>query len=210
MPVTEILATALLIDAVVGDPPTVYRRVPHPVAALGHFIAWLERECNAPCRTDAEHIARGGICVIVVVAVAFTTGALVHAIFTDWTGGWLLESVIVSTLFATRSLYEHVQAVAVGLESGLAAGRRAVSHIVGRDPQALDEEAIARAAIESTAENFSDGVVAPVFWYVVGGLPGLCAYKAINTMDSMLGHRNSQFELFGKCAARLDDALDCA
>ena len=122
--------------------------------------------------------------------------------------GWLAELVLVTSLVAQRSLYRHVVAVARGLdEGGLEQGRRAVAHIVGRDPGALDEHGVARGAIESCAENFADGVIAPVFWYVLLGLPGLLAYKMVNTLDSVIGYRSPRYRAFGAVAARLDDAL---
>jgi adenosylcobinamide-phosphate synthase len=119
--------------------------------------------------------------------------------------GWLALGVMMSSLVAQRGLYDHVAAVAAGLRQGLVQGRRAVAHIVGRDPDQLDASAVARAAIESTAENFADGVVAPVLWGVLLGLPGMLAYKAINTADSMIGHRTPRYRDFGRFAARLDD-----
>ena len=119
--------------------------------------------------------------------------------------GWLLLALAMSTLIAARGLYEHVAAVAAGLEQGLEEGRNAVAHIVGRDPASLDAHGVARAAIELTAENFADGVVAPLFWGVLLGLPGMAAYKAINTLDSMIGHRSPRYLHFGRFAARLDD-----
>jgi adenosylcobinamide-phosphate synthase len=123
-------------------------------------------------------------------------------------GGWVLEAVLASTLIAYRGLYDRVRAVAEALDLGLAEARAAVAHIVGRDPLRLDAAGVARAAAESLAENFSDGVVAPLFWFALLGLPGLCAYKAVNTLDSMIGQRNPRYEMFGKAAARLDDALN--
>jgi adenosylcobinamide-phosphate synthase len=119
--------------------------------------------------------------------------------------GWLSLGLAMSTLVAARGLYDHVSAVAAGLDQGLAEGRRAVAHIVGRDPASLDAHGVARAAIESTAENFADGVMAPLFWGVLLGLPGMAAYKAINTLDSMIGHRSPRYRHFGRFAARLDD-----
>jgi adenosylcobinamide-phosphate synthase len=123
--------------------------------------------------------------------------------------GWLLLGIAMSTLVAARGLYEHVAAVATGLEHGLEEGRRSVAHIVGRDPASLDAHGVARAAIESTAENFADGVIAPLFWGVLLGLPGMAAYKAINTLDSIIGHRSPRYVHFGRFAARLDDLANC-
>jgi adenosylcobinamide-phosphate synthase len=122
--------------------------------------------------------------------------------------GWLPLALFMSTLIAARGLYDHVSAVAVGLEQGLAQGRRAVAHIVGRDPASLDVHGVARAGIESSAENFADGVVAPLFWGILFGLPGMAAYKAVNTLDSMIGHRSPRYLHFGRFAARLDDVIN--
>ena len=126
---------------------------------------------------------------------------------TSW--GWIVESLAAFALIAQRGLYLHVRDVAVALRrDGLDGGRRAVAHIVGRDPEALDAHGVCRAAIESCAENFADGVVAPVFWYLVAGLPGLAVYKAVNTLDSMIGHRSGDYRAFGAASARLDDAVN--
>jgi adenosylcobinamide-phosphate synthase len=123
--------------------------------------------------------------------------------------GTAAEALVIGILLAQRGLYEHVTAVAVALErGGLPAGREAVRHIVGRDPMRLDAPGVARAAIESLAENFSDGVVAPIFWYLLLGLPGLFAYKMTNTLDSMIGHRTARYRSFGWAAARFDDGLN--
>jgi adenosylcobinamide-phosphate synthase len=122
--------------------------------------------------------------------------------------GWVPLALAMGTLIAVRGLYDHVAAVAAGLEQGLAPGRRAVAHIVGRDPASLDAHGVARAAIESTAENFADGVVAPLFWGMLFGLPGMAAYKAINTLDSMIGHRSPRYVHFGRFAAHLDDVAN--
>ncbi len=204
-----VLLLALALDAALGDPGWLYRRLPHPAAVLGRLVAALERRLNrAPAGTAARR-AGGALALVVVAAlagaIAFTLAWGAHAI--AW--GWLVEAAIASTLIAQRGLYDHVAAVARALESGgLGAGRRAVGHIVGRDPETLDEAAVSRAAIESCAENFSDGVVAPAFWYALLGLPGLAAYKAINTADSMIGHRDAAHADFGWAAARLDDAVN--
>lgn len=208
MPLPETLAAALLIDAAIGDPAAVYRKIPHPVALMGRLIAGLEWRLNTPATSPHRRFARGLLTAAAVVALAAAAGGLAQAFCAGWSHGWLLEAVAASTLIAARSLYLHVRAVGQALDDSLASARDAVSHIVGRDPAFLDEAAVARAAVESAAENFADGVAAPVFWFALLGLPGLCAYKAINTLDSMLGYRNERFEHFGKCAARLDDAAN--
>jgi len=163
-------------------------------------------------RTGASPPARrfaGMVSLAVIVVVAAMAGALVERALLMLPLGIVLAALAASTLIAQRSLHQHVAAVATALErDGLAAGRAAVAKIVGRDPQALDEAGVARAAIESLAENFSDGIVAPVFWMAVAGLPGAAAYKAINTADSMIGHRTARHGAFGWAAARLDDLVN--
>jgi len=204
----HIVLTALLVDFLIGDPPWLYRHVPHPVVALGKLTEITERKLNT-ASNRATSIAAGCLAVALIVGVAVATAVLLRLwLFEPFEYGWLLEAIIASSLLAFRSLYDHAKAVARGLCHGLDAGRDAVRHVVGRDPQSLDEAGVSRAAIESVAENFSDAVVVPVFWYVLGGLPGLFAYKAINTLDSMLGHRTERYRYFGKTAARLDDAVN--
>ena len=154
---------------------------------------------------------RGGALTLLVTLAAACAGALVHALATAMPtalAGGFVEAVAASVFIAYRGLHDHVGAVARGIDAGIEEARAAVAHVVGRDPASLDRPAVARAAIESTAENFADGVVAPLFWYVLLGLPGLFAYKAINTLDSMIGHRDSRYLQFGRIAARVDDAAN--
>lgn len=202
-----ILLLAQAFDALVGDPEVLWRRVPHPVTLAGRLIGWLDRSGNdeqdPPSLRRNNGIAAVGMLLIAASAVGGVIGEVVDALGLI---GTLLEAAVVGVLLAQRSLYDHVLAVADGfLSGGLPGARRAVAAIVGRDPEALDEAGVCRAAIESAAENFSDGVVAPAFWYLVGGLPGLLAYKALNTADSMIGHRSERHRHFGWAAARLDD-----
>ena len=194
------LALALVLDAVFGEPDWLWRRMPHPAVLFGRGIERLERLLNA----GANRRAKGAVAILVLVVVV-------------WLAGWLLSQGIfrgvfevlgAAVLLAQRGLTDHVGAVADGLRVSLAEGRGAVARIVGRDPETLDQAGVARAAIESAAENFSDGVVAPVFWFLVGGLPGIAVYKAVNTADSMIGHRSARFAEFGWAAARLDDLLN--
>ena len=204
----NLLAIAVIafgIDFFVGDPPWLYRRLPHPVALLGGLIGWLEAALNRPDRSEAARRQRGLVVTISVVALAFAVGWGLSALVRGFHGGWLVEAMLASTLLAYKGLHDAVRSVAEGVEESLAAGRQAVSHIVGRDPQSLDNAGVARAAIETAAENLSDGVVAPLFWYLMLGLPGLAAYKAVNTLDSMIGHLTPRHEAFGAFAARLDD-----
>jgi adenosylcobinamide-phosphate synthase len=151
----------------------------------------------------------GALTTGVIVLLALVPAATMQMLLSDGAIGWLVGGVLAWPLIALRSMHDHVAAVARPLERGdLDGARRAVAMIVGRDPATLDTAGVARASIESLAENTSDGIIAPVFWGVVGGLPGIAAYKAINTLDSMIGHRNERFEAFGRVAARLDDVVN--
>ena len=169
----------------------------------------LDGALNRAHQSAGLRRAAGVLTLVIIVAIpAGIAWFIERALVSDWAGNLVL-AVLTSTLLASRSLYVHVRDVAGALETGsIIAARSAVSRIVGRDPQVLDEHGVARAAIESLAENASDGVVAPAFWFLVLGLPGLAAYKAINTADSMIGHRNPRHEAFGWAAARFDDLLN--
>ena len=204
----HVVLAALLIDAATGDPPWLYRRVPHPVAVFGKLVELAERVLYAPS-PPWRGVLGGVVTVVAVVGAGIAAAwAIDRFLIERWTHGWVLEAMIASTLLAWRGLHDHAAAVAGGLERSLDAGREAVSHVVGRDPTSLDESGVARGAIESIAENFSDGVVAPLFWYALAGLPGLFAYKAVNTLDSMIGHRTERYLHFGATAARLDDLVN--
>lgn len=194
------LPLALVLDAVLGEVPWQHLRLPHPVIWIGSLISQLETWLNH----GAARKAKGILALILVLAICLILPILIWQI----PGGWLLEILGGAFFLAHRSLVDHVQAVADGLRKSLAQGRSAVAMIVGRDPERLDEAGVSRAAIESAAENFSDGVVAPAFWFAVGGLPGIVAYKVVNTADSMIGHRTERYEDFGWPAARLDDLLN--
>ena len=203
-----ILLLALASDAAIGDPAMVYRLIPHPVTVMGRLIGLLERQFNRANWSDWTRLTLGLLTTLVVGACSWLLGWIVAWGHQHFPAGWLIEAVLASTLIAFRSLDRHVGAVVHGLNQGLEAGRSEVAHIVGRDPESLDAPGIARAAIESLAENFSDGVVAPVLWYAVFGLPGLAAYKAINTLDSMIGHNDARYAIFGRTSARLDDVVN--
>jgi adenosylcobinamide-phosphate synthase len=203
-----LLAAALAIDFVVGDPAALWRRVPHPVAIIGWVIGGSDTVLNRSSLPFWLRRALGIVVVLFIVAAAVTGGIYLERWLAGLRWGWVAGLIIATVLLAARSLYDHVAAVAAALDEGIDAARVAVARIVGRDPASLDEPRIARAAIESLAENFSDGVVAPAFWFAVLGLPGLLAYKAINTADSMIGHLDARHEAFGWAAARLDDLLN--
>ncbi len=205
-----ILSLALLLDRVVGDPPQLWQRMPHPVVLFGKAISWGEKRWNNR-NLAASVLRRNGMWLTVgLVAVCVVLGLVLEFVLPfAGTAGAVAEILIVTVLLAQKSLADHVQAVALALrEGGLEGGRRAVSMIVGRNPEHLDEGGISRAAIESLAENASDGIVAPAFWFLVGGLPGLFAYKMINTADSMIGHLNDRYRDFGRFAAKLDDVAN--
>ena len=204
-----ILLLALVIDGLVGDPPRLWRMVPHPVMLIGNAVAYLEQRLNRPNRSNWDRRLRGALTAAALTLAAVVLGVGITHLRRLWVGGWIIEVTLVWSLLAQRSLYLHVRAVALGLQrDGLAGGRREVAKIVGRDPESLDAHGVARAAIESCAENFADGVVAPVFWYLLFGAPGLLAYKTVNTLDSMIGHLNDRYREFGMVAARLDDAMN--
>jgi adenosylcobinamide-phosphate synthase len=204
-----LLLGGLTIDALFGDMPAIFGYVPHPVVVAGRAIGFFDRKLNREVRSEASRRERGIITVFVLVGAAGLMGLAVEGVCRGSLPGALFEIMLIAVLVAQRSLFEHVAAVATALKAGgLAAGRDAVRHIVGRDPMSLDTYGVARAAIESLGENFSDGVVSPVFWYLLLGLPGLFAYKMANTLDSMIGHSTPQYRSFGWAAARLDDLLN--
>ena len=199
----------MLVELAAGYPLRLYRAVGHPVSWIGNLITLLDDRLNgataAPQMRRRNGIAALLVLLAIVGVIAFITE---YALLRVPLGG-LVAALVASTFVAQRSLYQHVTDVADALENGgVAEGRVAVAHIVGRDTETLDRAGIARAAIESLAENFSDGIVAPVMWMVIGGLPGAALYKAINTADSMIGHRTPRYAEFGWAAARLDDLVN--
>ena len=193
-----LLLCALVLDAVFGEPDWLWSRAPHPAVLMGRLIGHMDRRYNG----GGARRAKGTLCVAVLLGVALSTGWLLSL------GGGVVEVLVAAILLAQRSLVDHVRAVAQALRRSLADGRQAVSMIVSRDTAAMDEAQTARAAIESAAENLSDGVIAPAFWFLVGGLPLMIAYKIVNTADSMIGYRTERHEAFGWAAARLDDILN--
>lgn len=204
-----VVIAALGVEAAFGYPQRLYQRIGHPVTWIGTLIGKLDRDLNRDDESRRARKASGVLALIVIVVISAGLAWIIQtALAPTWLGniGLVLLS---STMLASRSLYDHVHDVALALRNeGLDAARIAVGRIVGRNPQTLDEHGVARAAIESLAENASDGVTAPVFWFAILGLPGLVAYKAINTADSMIGHRTPRHEAFGWAAARLDDLVN--
>ena len=203
-----LLLMALLADAILGKPMFLSHLVRHPVVIIGGAIAWLDRKLNHEQRSEATRVFRGLLALVLVTGGAGLAGLAVAWLSRNHPFGWIIEFPLVVMLLAGRSLHDHVGAVADALDDSLKAGRRAVAHIVGRDPEQLDEHGVARAALESLAENFGDGVIAPVFWYVLFGLPGLLVCKAVNTMDSMIGHTTPRHLAFGRWTARADTAMN--
>ena len=204
---TLLLALALLIDAFLGDPRLILRIIPHPISLLGNVIGFGERKLNHNSLGDLARLARGALLTVVIAIIVIIMGWGLQ-IFIALYNLWALELILIALLLAQRSLYDHVRLVSIELEkNGIEAGRRTVAHIVGRNTAGLDKGGVSRAAIESLSENFADGVVAPVLWYLIFGLPGLFFCKAVNTMDSMIGYRNERYNMFGRVAARLDDVV---
>ncbi len=194
------LPLALILDALMGEPDCLWRRLPHPAVLLGRLVDFLDARLNKGGRRRAK----GVLALTILIGISGLIGWLISALPLHP----LPEIIAAAILLAQRSLADHVAAVAAGLDDGIQTGRAAVAHIVGRDTASMDEPAIARAAIESGAENFSDGIVAPALWFAVAGLPGMLIYKAINTADSMVGYRTEKHEAFGWATARLDDLVN--
>jgi adenosylcobinamide-phosphate synthase len=197
---------ALALEAAFGYPQPLFNRIGHPAVWLGATVDALDRGLNRGPK--AERRGRGFVAIVLLLLPCWAVGTAVQGALFALPFGLLPLAAVASILLAQRSLYAHVEAVARALERSLEEGRAAVGMIVGRDVAALDEAGVARAAIESLAENFSDGVVAPAFWMALLGLPGALLYKAINTADSMIGHRTERYEDFGFAAAKLDDLVN--
>lgn len=198
------MMVACVLDIAVGWPDRLYAKVGHPVTWVGRLITVLDKRLNSG--SESKRFWTGAMSTAIVIAVFGGLAALAQAALpSDW-AGVIIGGVLAWPLVAIRSMHTHATAVLQPLAVGdLERGQQAVSMIVGRDPTNLDLAGVARGALESLAENTSDGIVAPVFWGVIAGLPGIAVYKAINTLDSMIGHRNTTYEHFGKVAARLDD-----
>lgn len=193
-----LLPAALVLDGIFGEPRWLWSRLPHPAVLMGRAVRWCDERFNV-----GYDPRPGGVKTVLILLIAAIVLGWFLALF-----GPAIEIVVAAILLAQRSLVDHVQAVADALRLSVQDGRMMVARIVSRDTSTMEEPDIARAAIESAAENLSDGVVAPAFWFLVGGLPGILAYKAINTADSMIGYRTEKYEEFGWAAARLDDVLN--
>lgn len=193
-----ILVLALLLDAALGEPKWLWDRLPHPAVLMGRAVGRLDRLLNP----DRGGILAGALALAVLMIGAYIVGWMLGRL------GPVVEVIVLAILVAQRSLVQHVQAVADGLRVSLEDGKRAVAMIVSRDTAQMDQSSVTRSAIESAAENMSDGVIAPVFWFLVGGLPGLLVYKIVNTADSMIAYRTPKYEYFGKATAHADDILN--
>ncbi|KIN62332.1 Cobalamin biosynthesis protein CobD [Sulfitobacter noctilucicola] len=193
-----ILTCALVLDALMGEPRWIWQRIPHPAVLMGRLIGEGDKRFN----TGRGQKAKGVALVLALILIGWAFGLTLSVL------GPLFEIFLVAVLLAHKSLIQHVQAVASGLRMSIGEGRRAVALIVSRDSAQMSEPAVARSAIESAAENMSDGIIAPAFWFLLGGLPGIIIYKLVNTADSMIGYKNARYAEFGWAAARLDDVLN--
>ena len=206
MAFTGAMVVAMSVDALLGWPDPLFARIGHPVTWLAGLIDFLDKNWNRSSASAGVRRAAGAAAALIVIALAVAAASAIQSLLTSEWSRIYVAGILAWPLVALRSLYDHVAAVALALQSSnIETARLAVARIVGRDPSSLDEAGIARAAIESLAENASDGVVAPVFWGALFGLPGIVGYKAINTLDSMIGHRTIRHKAFGWAAARIDD-----
>jgi adenosylcobinamide-phosphate synthase len=207
-----ILLVAIIIDALIGDPDWIWRKVPHPVVFFGYGINFADKHLNRAHWSASIRKRNGVTAIVVLLLTSIIVGKIIIWLISGF-GLWgsLIEAVLVSVFIAQKSLSDHIKRVITPLSKGdIDGGRYAVSMIVGRDPKQLDQSGICRASIESLSENFSDGVVAPIFWYAIFGLPGILAYKMLNTADSMIGHMNEKYQDFGWASAKLDDLANWA
>lgn len=199
---------ACLIERFTGYPGILQRVIGHPVQWIGAFIDWLDATLNTKPQDEFEGLLRGGAAVIVLLLATALPAFVLQDVLNTLPFGWIINALVATAFIAQKSMRDHVLEVSHALSSSIHDARKAVAKIVGRDTRDLNESGVAKAALESLAENTADGIVAPVFWYAVLGLPGLVAYKAINTADSMIGHKSERHLFFGFCAAKLDDLVN--
>ncbi|MEJ6747331.1 MAG: adenosylcobinamide-phosphate synthase CbiB [Yoonia sp.] len=190
---------AMILDAIFGEPKALWDRAPHPAILMGRLIGAMDKRFN----TGPARRIKGGAVMLALALGALALGGILHGLF-----GWVADIIICAILLAQKSLTQHVKAVGDALRLSIGDGRQSVAMIVGRDTGAMDQGAVARGAIESAAENLSDGIIAPAFWFAIGGLPGLLFYKITNTADSMIGYKTPRHLEFGWAAARLDDVVN--
>jgi adenosylcobinamide-phosphate synthase len=201
-------ALALFVERLFGYPEAIHRHIGHPVEWIGRLLVKLETRFFDAGAAPMQARLRGIAALLALLLITTVPAMAIASLLSYGSLGWIIEALLATALIAQHSLHEHVSAVGKGLDISMNEGRKAVAKIVGRDPAALDESGIAKAALESLAENTSDGIVAPVLWYALLGLPGIVAYKAINTADSMIGHKSERYLYFGWAAARLDDLVN--
>ncbi len=203
-----LVALALVLEYFVGYPQAIFKMIGHPVQWIGKLIAYLDEGLNDPDLEDQDQ-RNHGIFAVLALCLAVGIPAYIAAKFLSYVQyGWIINVALATTMIAQKSLRDHVSAVARTLPQSIIDARKQVGKIVGRDPNALDESGVAKAALESLAENTADGVTAPIFWYAIAGLPGIVIYKAINTADSMIGHKSEKYLHFGWAAAKLDDLVN--
>jgi adenosylcobinamide-phosphate synthase len=201
-------AISCLLEKYVGYPQGLTNVIGHPVQWMGAFISWLDETLNTKPDDELEGLLRGAAAVLLLLLATALPAYLLQDILARFSSGWMFNALIATAFIAQKSMRDHVLDVSHSLSVSLPAARTAVAKIVGRDTRELDESGVVKAALESLAENTADGIVAPVFWYALLGLPGLVAYKAINTADSMIGHKSDRYFYFGFCAAKLDDVVN--
>ncbi len=199
---------ALIVERRFGYPQRLSDSIGHPVVWFGQLISFCETRLNTPARSDSQRKLAGIVALGLLLLSVLIVTVGIRTVLSWLPFGWLIEMLLATTFLAQKELARTVKAVSDALRQSLAAGREAVSHIVGRDPETLDEAGVARAAVETLAESTSDGVVAPWFFLVLFGLPGIALYKAVNTADSMIGHLNHRYRDYGWAAAKLDDVLN--
>jgi adenosylcobinamide-phosphate synthase len=201
-------ALAVVIERYAGYPPALQNVLGHPVQWIGALITWLDQKLNSNPEEAIEGKLRGGAALLLLLTATALPAWMLVDILSRFSWGWIAEALIATTLIAQKSLHDHVKDVATAMSSSLTDARKSVAKIVGRDTATLDESGVSKAALESLAENTADGIVAPVFWFAVLGLPGLVAYKAINTADSMIGHKSKRYLHFGFASAKFDDLVN--
>ena len=201
-------AFALVIEYFIGYPQSLQRAIGHPVEWIGKLIAYLDEGLNDP---DSEPNDQRNHGIFAVAALCLAVGVpafLIEILLLSFHYGWIINTLLATAFIAQKSLRDHVTAVARTLPQSIVSARKEVAKIVGRDPSTLDESGVAKAALESLAENTADGITAPIFWFAIAGLPGIVVYKAINTADSMIGHKSEKYLHFGWAAAKLDDLVN--
>jgi adenosylcobinamide-phosphate synthase len=201
-------AFALVIEYFVGYPQSLQRAVGHPVEWIGKLIAYLDEGLNDPDSEASDQRNHGIFAVVAICVVVGVPALIVERLLLSFQYGWIINTLVATAFIAQKSLRDHVTAVARTLPQSIISARQEVAKIVGRDPSTLDESGVAKAALESLAENTADGITAPIFWFAIAGLPGMVIYKAINTADSMIGHKSEKYLHFGWAAAKLDDLVN--